>query len=396
MAWRHDRSPKRTRRWVIGLAVLVGLVGYGFALRNSLNSRSAQSSEQSSGSEAALTEQHVQGRYLLNGTVTWSRAVEREAGDNPAQPFSQLGTFDRDKYDAWTASLECPITDKAVSYQSQTESLLFNCPPRFLSEATKYFTIYDLANNHTYDQDGEAGLAETRRHLDEAGAQYFGTYDSSDSDDICDVIALPVRVGDDKATLPVAFCGWQYFGSEPVEGELDVMKQYGEIMPVFAFVEAGAEYQASADARQESVARQLIDRGADFVIINSPHWVQNTAVYKGKLIVYSMGNFIFDQLEAETNRSASIDVTMNIEHSDNVRKWLELGDQCKPYRDDCLAQAKQQGLQKITPAYTFDVVAGAGGYREITHKADETVQQQVEQRTNWAETCQKLGYNRCQ
>ena len=396
MAWRHDRSPKRRRRWVVSSVLVVGVIAYGFALRSSLNSRGAQQSAPSSNSDSATAEQHVQGRYLLNGTVTWSRAVEREAGDNPAQPFSQLDTFDRDKYDAWTASLECPITDNVVSYQSQIDNLLFNCPPRFLPEAAKYFTIYDLANNHTYDQGGETGLSETRRHLDEAGVQYFGTYDSSDTSNVCNVVALPVRVGDDKGTLPVAFCGWQYFGSEPVESELDTMKQYQEMMPVFAFVEAGTEYREAADDRQVTVAQQLIDRGADFVIINSPHWVQNTAVYKGKLIIYSMGNFIFDQLETETNRSASIDVLMNVEYSDNVQKWLDLGDQCKPYKDDCLAQARQRGLQKITPAYTFDIIAGVGGYREITHKADETVQRQVEQRTNWAETCQKLGYNRCQ
>lgn len=396
MVWRHDRPLRRRRGWIIGAAVLVGLVAYGLVLRASLSSRSTQSRAGELASEGSSSVQHVQGRYLFNGTVTWSRAVEREAGDDASQPFSQLDSFDRDKYDAWTASLECPVTDNDVPYQSQVDDLLFNCPTRFLPEAAKYFNIYDLANNHTHDQDGETGLAETRRHLDEAGVQYFGAYDSSDTDDICNVIALPVRAGDERTALPVAFCGWQYFDRAPVDSELDVMNQYREIMPVFAFVEAGTEYQPSADARQVTAAKQLIDRGAEFVIINSPHWVQNTEVYKGKLIVYSMGNFIFDQLETETNRSASIDVLMNLEYSDNVRKWLDLGKQCMPYRDDCLAQAKQQGLQKVTPAYTFDVVAGVGGYRETTHKADTDTQKKVEARTNWAETCQKLGYNRCQ
>src|SRR4051812_17141506 len=50
----------------------------------------------------------VDGHYLLNGTVTWARAVEKYAAGNYAQPFNQLDTFHRDQYDAWSTDFECP------------------------------------------------------------------------------------------------------------------------------------------------------------------------------------------------------------------------------------------------------------------------------------------------
>lgn len=398
MAWRYDRRQRRPYGLilVVGLILAAGGLGLWRAQGSTQSNHAASQVQTQAADDGALSDDHIQGRYLLNGTVTWSRGVEQFAGADSAQPFSQLSTFNPDQYDAWTASLECPITDNIVSFQSEVANLQFNCPPRFLPEAMKYFTIYDLANNHTYDQAGETGLAQTREYLAKVGAQYFGTYDSADTDNICDVIALPVRVGTQRGNLPVAFCGWQYFGRDPTEQELSVMDRYQKVMPVFAFVEAGVEYRAAADDRQVSVGQKLVDHGADFVIINSPHWVQNTSVYKGKLIVYSMGNFIFDQLDAETNRSVSIDVIMNIESSDNARRWLELGDSCKVYHDNCLAEAESRQLQKLSPAYTFGVVAGEGGYKVLTHKASQEAQQSVEQRTNWADTCAQLGYNRCQ
>ena len=379
---------------MVGCAVFI-VIGVGLWRITTAHTRAASEHAQVAAGHLATNHQNIQGRYLLNGTVTWSRGVGQYAGADAAQPFSQLGTFNRTQYDAWTASLECPITDRSVSFQSEVANLQFNCPPRFLPEAMKYFTIYDLANNHTYDQDGESGLSQTREYLEKAGAQYFGTYDSSDTANICDVLSLPVRVGSEHAALPVAFCGWQYFGRDSTEQELSTMDQYAKVMPVFAFVEAGVEYRPAADDRQVAVGKALIDHGAEFVIINSPHWVQNTSVYKGKLVIYSMGNFIFDQLETETNRSVSIDVTMNLEDSENARQWLELGKQCQSYHDSCLAEAEKRQLQKLTPAYTFGVVAGEGGYKVLTHKASQEVQQAVEQRTNWSQTCEQLGYNKC-
>jgi len=379
---------------------------------------------------------NLTGRYLLNGTVTWARAVEQQARGDYNQPFSMLNSFNRDQYDAWSADFECPITNNTVPYQTQIKQLIFNCRPEFLPAATQYFNIFDLSNNHTGDQGGEKGLQQTRQHLEAAGAQYFGTFDPADSQNVCEVIALPVRVvsgnaqkgsdssagqgapeqrtdpykqyGDGAAQvatptsaestngavrsfLPVAMCGWQYFGRKPLPGELEAMDAYTKIMPVFAFVEMGTEYLPKATEDQINIAHQIIAQGPEFLVANNPHWVQNTEIYKGKLIVYSLGNFIFDQLDSETNRSASIDVTMTAPYDDNLAKWIALAPNCRAFHDDCLAKAQAQGLSKVKISLKYAVVAGQNGYKEITRKADVGTQKAVEDRLNWQQTLMQLG-----
>jgi poly-gamma-glutamate synthesis protein (capsule biosynthesis protein) len=57
----------------------------------------------------------------------------------------------------------------------------------------------------------------------------------------------------------------------------------------------GGRYPYKVWKRQQDVSRAAIDAGADMVLGNHPHVTQGIEEYKGKLIVYSMGNFIFDQ-----------------------------------------------------------------------------------------------------
>ena len=119
----------------------------------------------------------VEGRYLFNGTIVMSRAVEKYAKGDYAQPFSQLNTLEPQKYDAWAADFQCPITNNVVPYEKKIANLVFNCRPEWLPELTKYVQLYNLANNHTGDQGYPEGFNETLNHLKDAGVQYFGNYD---------------------------------------------------------------------------------------------------------------------------------------------------------------------------------------------------------------------------
>ncbi len=399
MRYEAGHTYRKTHRLVAGLIglalIILAIISYQLLFRSKMAQQPATTQASSTPPAPVATPTAVNGKYLLNGTVTWARAVEQQAHGDYAQPFSQLDSFGRSQYDAWSTDFECPITNNTVPYQAQIDTLVFNCRPEFLPFAAKYFNIFDLANNHTDNQGGEKGLDETRQHLEAAGVQYFGTFDPADSQNVCEVIALPVRIlqadkSEQKSALPVAFCGWHYFYRKPQPGEIDVMDKYARVMPVFAFAEMGVEYHPKADDTQIEIAHQIIDHGPEFLIANNPHWVQNTEVYRGKLIVYSTGNFIFDQLDTETQRSASIDVTMTVPYDDNVAKWVALAPQCKAFHDDCLAKAEAQGLTKVKLQLKYGVIAGQNGYKQITHKADDATQKAIEDRTNWPQTLQAL------
>lgn len=343
----------------------------------------------------------LKGRYLLNGTTVWARQIEKDSLRKDgtydyAHPFSQLGTLHREHYDAWSTDFECPITNNVVSFREQVDNLVFNCRPEFLNEANKYFNLYDLANNHTDNQGGAAGLASTRKYLEQSGAQYFGSFDPSIAKDVCEVVALPIRAikadgKEEKTALPVAMCAWHYFYRRPNPGEIEVMAEYAKVMPVFAFVEMGVEYKPVADGIQQEIAHKIIDQGPEFLVANNPHWVQNTEVYKGKLVVYSLGNFIFDQLDTETQRGASLDVEATTPYDSNVEAWVNLAQECKAFQDYCLLQAEKQGLKKIPLSLHYGVVASVGGARKLTQLADKGTQKAVEERMNWAVSMKQLG-----
>jgi poly-gamma-glutamate synthesis protein (capsule biosynthesis protein) len=55
----------------------------------------------------------------------------------------------------------------------------------------------------------------------------------------------------------------------------------------------GAEKQYVPNDVQQSLARYTIDQGADLILGHHPHVVQGIEEYKGKFIVYNLGNFMF-------------------------------------------------------------------------------------------------------
>lgn len=337
----------------------------------------------------------LKGRYLFNGTAVLARMVERAAGSDLSQPFSMMSTFEPDKYDAMTLDWECPTTEDVIPYETQVSNLLFNCHKKWLPEVSKYFKIVSLSNNHSGDL-GQDAFLETQSNLAEAGIQTYGNYDPSVSEDVCEIIALPVRIqmpdnSEQTGTLPIAFCSWHYFFRQPSPGEMEQMEEYAKIMPVFGFQHAGAEYYAEADSNQVAIAHKMIDLGAEFAIGNSPHWVQNGEVYNNKPIFYSTGNFIFDQIDYETMRGLSIDVAIDVPYSDNVATWLEIGEACKVRADDCLKQAQDKNLSKIDIDLKYELVGSSGGSRRVTQRADDVLQKAIEDRVGWEQMKSQLG-----
>jgi poly-gamma-glutamate synthesis protein (capsule biosynthesis protein) len=66
---------------------------------------------------------------------------------------------------------------------------------------------------------------------------------------------------------------------------------------VIVMMSWGSEYTNHSNAHQQALAHAIVDAGADMIVGSHPHWVQEIEVYKGKPIVYSLGNFIFDQTD---------------------------------------------------------------------------------------------------
>ena len=254
-------------------------------------------------------------KILFAGTTFWGRRTDQLARASELgvkYPFSKLDTLEREKYDAWIGGLECPITDNGHNYEEENSIFKFNCDPDYLAEAKKYFTAFLLGNNHTDNQDGAVGLTTTRNYLEQNGIQYFGTpkYSGTVASELardteeasnCGIVVLPINITYDneeskKFQIPFGFCSAHGVFGIPGNDYIENMKTYATVVPTIAMPHMGAEYQPVHDELRQNLFRRMIDyAGVESVIADHPHWIQDAESYNNKLIVYSMGNFMFDQ-----------------------------------------------------------------------------------------------------
>jgi Bacterial capsule synthesis protein PGA_cap len=337
---------------------------------------------------------------LFFGDVFWGRYIDDWAKASPlktAYPFSGLSTFDRDKYDAWIADMECPITTTYRDSATQDNDLKFSCPTEYTSEAAKWFTAFTLANNHTDNMEEVNGLDQTRENLEKNKVQYFGSFDNSLKKDICEIVSLPARFEYDqketiKITFPIALCGYHNVFRLPKDDELLVISEYSKYFPTIIMPHQGKEYTTKADELQTEIYRKMIDYGADAVIGDHVHSVQNTEAYKGKLIVYSLGNFIFDQQSSPGVREAfGANLNFTFEGNPELDKFISNLPDCKKFKDQCLEKAKSLNLTKPTFKIKYDIIPTDNSNKLVKKATDPNTIDRIMRITKWKETQLKLN-----
>jgi poly-gamma-glutamate synthesis protein (capsule biosynthesis protein) len=351
----------------------------------------AEPADQQSARPAAPTS--ARSDLLVSGTIFWGRFLEDWSDASPQgerYPFQRLDEFHPERYDAWIAGLECPsVAGDRMGSGEQDRLLSFNCDPRFLPEAARWFTAVSLANNHT-DNRGRAGVEETRRHLHENGIQAFGDPDPTRLDDVCSVVTVATRVRRDdgsRATglLPVAMCGYHGVFQIPPEAAVAQVARYAAYLPTFALPHSGLEYVATPDSIKVDLYRDLVDAGADAVLGDHPHWVQNAEAWHGRLIVYSLGNFVFDQQgDPERTRAASVHVRLDVADDTHLATWLELGETCARQAGDCLAEIENAHLPRMRFTLGYDVVGSVNPDR-VTRPATPAEEAGIRDRLHWEE-----------
>lgn len=330
----------------------------------------------------------VTSKIQFMGDVFWGRTVQTKAeasGLHYTYPTSGLSRADRDSYDAWIANFECPITTTDVPLSLQISILKFNCRPEYLPNLATWFTAASQANNHTANNTGKAGLAQTRSNLKTAGIQYFGSYDMSDTTDICEVITVPAAASSRASvSLPIALCGYMYVVDQtPTGAQLAVMRDYSKVMPVIAMPHMGIEYRPTAEDAKVSAYRKMIDNGADVVIGAHPHVIQNSESYKGKLIAYSLGNFLFDQqsVSPATTVGLAVDLKLTINDTKAAKIYEQIAPTCKAYQDSCLASLTKQLAKRppISVSYGFTCYDESRAVGSVPHLGSTAVCNQARQ-----------------
>jgi poly-gamma-glutamate synthesis protein (capsule biosynthesis protein) len=394
-----------TKRWfgVLGLPALLaaGLLSWIIMSHPATPIAKLQPVSSSTPEQAPATTAALTSKLLVMGDVFWGRYVNDWSLASPlghAYPFAGLKTFDRPAYDAWIANMECPITTNPLASSAvQEATLTFNCSPDYLPEAAKWFTAMSLANNHT-DNQGAAGYRQTVQLLNQAGIQTFGHYDPEAPADRCNIISLPAHLKlTDQTTkdvkVPTAWCGYNGVFKTPTKAAIQDLGRYADKFITFAMPHSGTEYREAPDQIKTDFFHGLVDAGADAVIGGHPHWVQTSEAYKGKLLVYSVGNFMFDQQSnREVTRGVAVEVNMEVDAAaaPELDKWVKLANTCGAADDDCLQQATDQNLTKLPVKLSYDVRSSDDSGRQ-THAGDAALTTSVKERLQWSKTTAGLG-----
>ncbi|MEM1028847.1 MAG: CapA family protein [Myxococcota bacterium] len=151
--------------------------------------------------------------------------------------------------------------------------------------------IVDLANNHTQDY-GPGGYDDTVAALDRAGVGYFGG-----------------AVIDRRTIRGVEVVNLGYLGGHPrvKQGMVNaVRREAGPRNIVIVSFHWGMEGSHVTHPLQRALGRAAVDAGADLVLGHHPHVVQGIERYRGRPIVYSLGNFVFGANSQPADRDAFI------------------------------------------------------------------------------------------
>lgn len=265
------------------------------------------------------------------GDIFWGRYINdwsAQSGLGTAYPFSKLDTIGKREGEYWIGNLECPVTTVQTTSAQQEARLKFNCLPDYLPQAAQWFDAFSLANNHTDNWNEYDGFTVTKGFLENHNLPYFGHHNNQ-LDETCKVLDIPAQHNGDRYRLPVALCGYHGVFRRITPEEISLISAYAPYMPVVAMPHTGAEYTTNPGSIKVETYRAMIDAGADMVIGGHPHAVQSTEAYQGKLIVYSQGNFLFDQ-QRGIMRTTHLGIRAQLAISDPVyiRAATQLPDHC--------------------------------------------------------------------
>lgn len=201
--------------------------------------------------------------------------------------------------DLTVANLETTLTKKARPASEGT--FVFTGKPEY-AQILKLGSVdvVTLANNHTYDF-GSEGVEETTQSLDAAGIAWFGAQ-KADIRSIrgLEIVNLGYVGGLDKVATRV---------------RRDVEKHKRRDNVVIVSFHWGLEGSNAALDDQKRLGHETIDAGADLVVGSHVHVLQPTELYRGKLIAYGLGNFVFMGMthEERFRRGAVLEVTLSRE-----------------------------------------------------------------------------------
>ena len=194
--------------------------------------------------------------------------------------------------DLTIANMEGTLTE---STQRADKTFAFKAPASYAGILTSgSVEAVNTANNHSHDY-GEQSFTDTLSALDDAGIVHFG-YDETV---VMDVKGIKVGL------VGIYELNDHLEREQQLKDNIAKVKSEGAQLTIVIF-HWGNEKETVPDSNQITLGRLAIDQGADLVCGHHPHVLQGIETYKGKNIVYSLGNFCFGGNSAPSDMDSMI------------------------------------------------------------------------------------------
>ncbi len=209
------------------------------------------------------------------GGVTLPVELDEQGGDMGYFLRNVRAYFASD--DLTVVNLEGALTDRG---NRQDKTYAFRGDPSYVQILTEgSVEAVTLANNHSRDY-GEISMTDTQKHLDDAGIHWVEGLHTK----VLDVSGVKVGL--------IGINGLNSAATNQLSKAMEQVKaEQADI--IMLQVHWGIESEYRPTQMQRDLAHQAIDLGADMVIGHHPHVLQGLEEYKGRMIVYSLGNFCF-------------------------------------------------------------------------------------------------------
>lgn len=220
--------------------------------------------------------------------------------------------------DIAVVNLECAI---AASGEPEAKGYTFRAPPVAASALSLAgVDIVSLANNHSLDYGPEA-LAETLKLLAARGVAAAGAGPDAGAARAAVILEhnglriaflaaadVPAEGSFSRSTWEAATGkpGLAWLDTELLVADIVAARAHADVVVVM--LHFGVEFSDGPGARQREQARTAIDAGATLIIGHHPHVLHEVEEYRGGLIAYSLGNFVFDGFDPPSNTSAILEV----------------------------------------------------------------------------------------
>lgn len=281
---------RRVLPWIIGIIIGTAIPGviFGIFLWPTLFTEPAHSvttyDPLPASGDRAIPTPPAELRMLFVGDIMLARGVEWRIGQEGLDyPLADVAET------IGSADITIGNFEGTIREQQTIElggSFAFDTTPEIAGMlADVGFDILSLANNHG-DDHGPSTTAFTRQTIADLSMMPFG--------DPLDSPSHVARI--DRDGFALSFVGYHAFleDIEPIERAIANEKAANRF--VIVYPHWGPEYQATPHASAEvSPGHRFVDAGADLVIGAHPHVIQSIETYNGVPIVYSLGNFLFDQ-----------------------------------------------------------------------------------------------------